>query len=44
MRVMVVAEGGSLLKVPPIYMEKIAIGPTASPKAWSTSTLHRPTI
>ena len=25
--VMALAEGGSLLKVPPIYMEKIAIGP-----------------
>ena len=37
---MAMAEGGTLLNAPDVYMEKIAIGP-GYPKAWSISTRRR---
>lgn len=40
--VMAMAERGSLLAAPDVYMQKIAIGP-GYPPAWSISTRARPT-
>ena len=40
--VMAMAQAGSLLNAPDVYMDKIAIGP-GSRRAWSTSTHRRPT-